>query len=1226
MTTLDTAAGALRDWENPQMLQQNREPAHATLMPFPDVESALRSARADSPYCLSLNGPWKFHYVAKAAEAPADFFKPEVDVAPWADIDVPGNWQMQGFDQHYYMNLYNMSLPAEPPFTNPEFNPVGSYRRTFVLPESWSALGADRQVFLHFEGVQSAFYVWINGRQVGFSKGSMMSHEFNITAHLQPGENTVAVQVYRWCDGSYLEDQDMWRMSGIHRDVFLFATPAVHIRDFRITTAFDDALHNATLKVAADVRQYGAAAIDGLQAAVRLYDAAGNEVLPRALPRLAMATPGGEVRVELERPVMSPRKWSPETPYLYTAVILLTLPGDVVVEAVAAKTGFRQVEMKDSKLHVNGVPVIIGGVNRHEMHPERGKAVTVDDMRQDILLMKRHNINAVRTSHYCNDPKWYDLCDEYGLYILDEADLESHFYWDRFTKDPLWQPAFLDRAERMVARDKNRPCVIIWSLGNESGYGPNHDAMADWIRQYDPTRPVHYHPADDGPATDIIAPMYPSVDELVRLVSIPDETRPIIMCEYAHSMGNSTGNLKEYWETIETHDRLQGGFIWDWADQSFRAKSVLATPDRIRQNREAFVVAKIIDARRGKAIADGYAALPPSPDLDITGTLTLEVWVKPQDAGCQNPFITKGTQYLLAQRDARTLEFTIWDNGKPVTLAARTPARWLNEWHHVAATYNGKYMQLFIDGMSAAGIGHTGTLDHSSCAVFIGRNPFEGIMLRGVTLRGAISMARIYNKSLSPQDVRKAMDEKAPPKPVIALQFDKFEERSVEWFAAGGDYGEMPTDGIFCCNGLVAADRRIHPALNEYKKILEPLRVRLADAAQGQVKIENRYKFQTLEHLDIHWALTADAAVVQEGMLSKRTTAPGAKELVAVPYAMPEPQPGVEYRLELRFLLSADTLWAPRGHEVAWAQLELPGLPAAAVETPPALPAIAIADEAGPILVIQNDNVRVTFNKETGRMTSWKWQGADLLETGPVLNVWRAPTDNDSLDGAAERWRRAGLHAIRHSVVSIDARQIEDGAVEVAVTMASKAAKGAASFDTAFTYTVRGDGSIALDVAVTPGAAVAELPRVGLQMRLASACNRLAWYGRGPHETYPDRKLSGRLGIHEEAVSPANLPYVMPQEYGNKTDVRWARITREDGKGFTVSSPVPVNISAQPYSTRALEEARLTFTLLPDSHTTFNIDFAVNGLGNGSCGPTVLPAYRLAAQPYSHRLLFRPVG
>lgn len=1006
-------------------------------------------------------------------------------------------------------------------------------------------------------------------------------------------------------------------MSGIHRSVFLFATPGVHIRDFRITTPFDAAYHNATLNVALDVRQYGAGALDGLQATVRLYDAAGNEVLPRALPRPVAATPGADVRVELERPVMSPRKWSPETPYLYTAVLLLTLPGDVVVEAVSAKIGFRQVEMKDCMLHVNGLPVVIGGVNRHEMHPERGKAVTADDMRQDILLMKRHNINAVRTSHYCNDPKWYDLCDEYGLYILDEADLESHFYWDKFTKDPLWRPAFLDRAERMVARDKNRPCVIIWSLGNESGYGPNHDAMAEWIRQYDPTRPVHYHPADHGPATDIIAPMYPAVDEIVRLASMPDETRPVIMCEYAHSMGNSTGNLKEYWEAIEAHDRLQGGFIWDWADQSFRMKSILATPDRIRQHREAFVVGHVVDARRGKAIADGYAAVPPSPDLDITGPLTLEVWVKPQDGGRQNPFISKGNQYLLAQRDARTITFTIWD-GEPVTLAARTPARWLNEWHHVAATYNGKYMQLFIDGMSAAGIGHTGTLDHSSCAVFIGRNPFEG-----VTLRGAIALARIYNKSLSPQDIRKAMDEKSPPKPVAAFFFDKFEERSREWFAAGGDYGEMPTDGIFCCNGLVGSDRRIHPALIEYKKILEPVRAVLA--AAGQIEIENRYKFQTLAHLDIQWALTANGAIVEEGVLPKLQAPPGGRETVAIPCTLPEPAPGVEYRLELRFTLAADTPWADRGHEVAWAQLELPGLPPAAAE-PPAMPAIAIADEAASQVLIHNENVRVAFNKETGRLTSWKWKGVELLDSGPVLNAWRAPTDNDTLDGAAQRWRQAGLHAMRHTLANIAARQLDEGAVEVVVAMASKAAKGAASFDTTYTYTVRGDGTIALDVDVTPGSAVTEAPRLGLQMRLPAACNHLAWYGRGPHETYPDRLLSGRVGIYEETVSPETLPYVMPQEYGNKSGVRWARITREDGIGFTVAGREPFHVSAHPYSTRALEEARLAFTLLPDSHVTFSIDFAMNGLGNGSCGPSVLPQYRLKPQSGKHHLVFTPAG
>ncbi|MCX5771050.1 MAG: beta-galactosidase, partial [Candidatus Hydrogenedentes bacterium] len=660
-----SAPVAPNEWENPRLLHRNRLAPRASLVPFPDERSALVAAPDLSPWYMSLSGAWRFLWVDRPSKAPSDFHKPERSVSHWDEIPVPGSWQMLGYEKPVYMNLTNMSAPAEPPLTNPDYNPVGSYRRTFTIPDAWDGL----RVILHFAGVQSAFYVWLNGREAGYSQGSQMPSEFDITPFLIPGQNTIAVRVYRWCDGSYLEDQDMWRFSGIHRDVFLYATPKVHVADFAVQTIFDSNYKDAALRVTGRVNNPA----PGGFISIRLFDSEGRAVDVEGTTKRPLVA-----RVfRFDGKVTGPEKWSAESPALYTLLVTIEDRSGSVLETQAARIGFRQVEIRDAQLCVNGVPIYIKGVNRHETSADSGKVVTRDEMLRDILLMKRHNINAVRTSHYPNDPYWLDLCDRHGLYVFDEADLESHFYWDKFTKDPEWRDAFIDRAQRMVERDKNHPAVIVWSLGNESGYGPNHDAMAEWIHQRDPTRPTHYHPAGNGLATDIIAPMYPAVAEIVRLAQVPGETRPVIMCEYAHSMGNSTGNLLEYWQAIETHKRLQGGFIWDWADQAFRQTSITLTPDNAAAGRRAVVMARRVRGREGGgAIADGYAALPPAPELDITrGEITLAVWARPDRSAYPSPFIAKDCQYALQQTPGGQLQFSVMQSG-PATVTAPVPAEW----------------------------------------------------------------------------------------------------------------------------------------------------------------------------------------------------------------------------------------------------------------------------------------------------------------------------------------------------------------------------------------------------------------------------------------------------------------------------------------------------------------------------------------------------------------------
>jgi len=573
LTTNTTPTNPPPDWENPAVIGLNKEPPHCTLMPYDDFEQALEGRRFRSNNCLLLNGRWKFKYSPSPEERPADFYRPEFDVSSWDEIPVPSNWQLLGYGQPYYLNSQYV-FKKNPHFVEHRLNSVGSYRRTFTLPASWQG----RQVFIHFDGVESAFYLWVNGRRVGYSQGSRTPAEFNITPYLRPGENILAVEVYRFSDGSYLECQDYWRLSGIFRNVYLFATPNVHVRDYELRCDLDADYRDALLEVTARIHNYGDTPVWRPSLEVKLYDE-NNQALsldPSLQATSVYIAPGEESVLRLRTTVPNPKKWTAETPHLYTVLLILRDKEGHLLEYLSSKFGFREVVIKNKQLLVNGRPILIKGVNRHEHDPDTGHYVSEESMRRDIILMKQHNINTVRTSHYPDDPRWYELCDEYGLYIIDEANIESHGMGYKpdvtLANRPEWKKAHLDRIQRMVERDKNHPCVIIWSMGNEAGDGTTFEEASWWIHHRDPTRPVHYERALLRPHVDLFSPMYASPARIEKYAtSHPD--RPLILCEYAHAMGNSVGNLIDYWEIIEKYPVLQGGSIWDWVDQGLRKKT-----------------------------------------------------------------------------------------------------------------------------------------------------------------------------------------------------------------------------------------------------------------------------------------------------------------------------------------------------------------------------------------------------------------------------------------------------------------------------------------------------------------------------------------------------------------------------------------------------------------------------------------------------------------------------
>ncbi len=571
--SLSSLAERKEVWENEKILGINKLEPHVTMVPYKNIEQALKGEIKDSPYYRSLNGMWKFHWSKNPAERPKDFYKTNFSVEEWAEIPVPSNWELQGYDIPIYVNQpYEFADPRFPSFTgmkrpNPprvphEYNPVGSYRTVFNVPEEWGG----REVILHFGAVKSAMFVWVNGKKVGYSQGSKLPAEFDITPFIHKGKNTLAVEVYRWSDGSYLECQDFWRISGIERDVYIWSVPRTHIYDFFAKPQLDDNYQNGQLTTDITLVNFGKGGKGDFTVVMNLYDPE-NRLVKTVNKNVTVS--GDTTRLTLKTEVKNPEKWTAETPNLYTLVLELKKK-DGTSEIVSHKIGFRKIEIKNGQLLVNGVAVLFKGVNRHEHDEFTGHVISRELMLKDIELMKQNNINAVRTCHYPDDPYWYRLCDQYGIYLIDEANIESHGMGYRPNRtlgnNPDWKEAHLERARRMVERDKNHPSVIIWSMGNEAGDGVNFDAVSAWMHQRDPSRPVHYERALKRPIVDIYSPMYPGIRYIEKYAK-SNPSRPLIMCEYAHSMGNSTGNLQDYWDVIEKYPALQGGFIWDWVDQ-----------------------------------------------------------------------------------------------------------------------------------------------------------------------------------------------------------------------------------------------------------------------------------------------------------------------------------------------------------------------------------------------------------------------------------------------------------------------------------------------------------------------------------------------------------------------------------------------------------------------------------------------------------------------------------
>lgn len=1016
-------AGHRPDWENPRVIGINKEAPHATLTPYPDADSAL--AGKPSPLVMSLNGRWKFKWSPDPQSRPEGFQAPGYDASDWAGIKVPMSWQMAGFGVPIYTNYRfpfrpaapRVTLPPDKSFTSYKYrNPVGSYLRSFDLPKSFEG----RRTFLVFDGVESAFYVWINGELAGYSEGSRLPAEFDVTSLLRPGKNQVAVEVYRWCDGSYMEDQDFFRLSGIYRNVSLVSRPAVHIRDFQVSTALDKDYKDADLELDVWVRNQGG---DDAMATVTatLLDRSGRAVF-EGLAEEADVPAGGEGKIRFEQIVSNPDKWSAEAPNLYTLVMTLD-QGGKTLEAVKWSVGFRSAEIRKGQILINGRPIYIKGVNRHEHDPEYGHYVSMERMIEDIVIMKTHNLNAVRTSHYPDAPEFYELCDRYGLYVLDEANNESHGYGShvpqRISMGPDYRKAHVDRMRRMVERDKNHPSIFAFSLGNESGFGLNPAAERRWAKKRMPGVIIFY---EQGLSmhSDVVCPMYVKPKNLVQHWRRFGVGRPMVLVEYAHAMGNSVGNFQDYWDVFESNPHLQGGFIWDFVDQGLY-----------------------------KTAEDG-------------------------------------TRFL----------------------------------------------------------------------------------------------------------------------------------------AYGGDFGDAPNDDNFCMNGIIRADRIPNPSINEVKKVYQNIRIEPVDLSAGRVRVINKNAFVDLSGLDGSFELSENGKVIQEGALPRLSTPAGESEEITLPLDMPELRPGVEYFLTVSFLLGKDALWAEKGYVAAWDQMEMPVQgPPAPVAQPSGAPLEMV--ENGEAFTVKGDGFSVTVGKTSGAIESFEAGGVELIAEPLVPNFWRAPTDNDRGNFMPMRlgaWRDAGPGRKLESIEAVE----QTGQ---AVTIRSEFSLPVAGAGLTLTYTVKSDGRVEVGFGLRPGGAVADIPRVGMQMVMPKGFERVDWYGRGPHESYRDRKTGAAVGLHRSTVDGLWFDYSEPQENGNRSEVRWVTFTDSKGRGLKAVGMPLIDFSAWHCRMADMETKKHGYEIPRLENITLNLDYGQMGVGgDDSWGAPVHKEYRLAPSPYSYSFTLEAVG
>ena len=946
----------------------------------------------DSQKKISLNGEWDFKYV-DAPELSPEGFEQSGACEGWDKIDVPSVWQLRGYDKMHYTDVL-YPFPVNPPHV-PDENPTGIYKKTVVLDEQWM----EKDTVLKFHGVDSAFDVWVNGNHVGFGKVSRLPSEFDITGFVKTGENDITVRVYKWSDGTYLEDQDMWWLSGIYRDVELINEEKNAVLDLRVNGTLDDSYKNGFFTAGITMKQAGTNL--GWKLSYK-----GKTVLEGEL-----VSEGKDICIEAEIPEV--HTWTAETPELYEFTVMTEN------QEVTVRCGFRKIEIKDKNFRVNNQVILLNGVNHHDYNPREGRRVTREQMESDIRLMKQYNINAVRCSHYPANEYFYDLCDEYGLYVIDEADLECHgFEWVEnytwITDDETWKDAYVDRSVRMVKRDRNHPSIIMWSMGNESAFGCNFRSAAEAIRELDDTRLVHYEGDFEAEVTDVYSTMYTRLKGLKEIAEYQIKgDKPHVMCEYGHAMGNGPGGLKAYQDMYRKYKRLQGGFLWEW-----------------------------------------------------------------------------------------------YDHG-------------------------------------------------------------------------------IYT-----------------------------EEKDKKYYKYGGNYGDFPTNGNFCIDGILMPDRTPSPGMEEYKQIIAPVEITAVEGSMNKLQIRNYYDFLNLDTTTLYWEVKAEDQTIQDGIVEGLSVAPHEGKIITLPITAFELQENTDYYLNLTVCQKEERNYAPAGYEIKKVQIPMQ-IRKDGFSVRETADKLQVTEGQG-VLTVENSRVTAKFSTVFGKLISFGKDGKEYLTEGPRMNVYRATIDNDMYK--KEDWMNK--YFIQKPVEETEYVSClkEDDKVIVRIGTFFSCYNQSWGFECDYTYTVYSCGQMKVEIqgkAVQRGKLEpAFLPRIGVIMKGNKNFQKAMWYGMGPGESYVDSKAASIMGIYENTVDGMMTDYVFPQENGHHEQVKWFRIG--DGKdGLLCKMEEKLGLNLANYTDESLEKAQHPFEIEKADDVIIHLDYRQSGLGSNSCGEEQLEENKVKLQDFA---------
>ena len=1027
------------EWDDPSVSHVNREKAHTGALPMTNEADVVKNDLTLSPYYQSLDGIWKFNWVKNPTLATTDMCEKDYDDASWTDIDVPSSWQVWGlrnnksWDKPLYCNVAypfsfnesDYSVMAERPswfeYNSNMPNPVGTYRKHFNIT---SDCLTGHNVYVRFNGVGHGFYLWVNGQRVGYSEDSYVPAEFDITKYLVEGDNVMALQVYRFTSGSFLECQDYWRLTGIQRHCFIWAAPKTQIRDYFFTTDLDDQYVNAKANVKVTVENANLLSEGNLLEA-KIMD--GNTVIAQtSAEAYSPASSASFSELSLDMDVTTPRLWSAETPNLYDLVLTLKDGSGKTIDIRGSKVGFREVGIRksDGALIINGKRMVFHGVNRHDFSPVNGRAITDEEIEEDIKTMKRLNINAVRTSHYPNDPIFYDLCDKYGLYVLAEADVECHAH-QKLSSLPLFRPAMVERSENHVLTFRNHPCIFIWSFGNESGNGNNFQYVANAIKALDKTRLTHYEGASNY--ADVSSTMYASY-ETINWIGSSQKDRPHIQCENSHSMGNSMGNVRDMFDLYEKYPCLTGEFIWDFKDQGLLTK-----------------------------------------------------------------------------------------NGS-----------------------------------------------------------------------------------------------------------------GQEYWAYGGDFGDNPNDGNFCINGLVHPDWSYTAKTYNTKKVYQPLEFSAISGKNDVFRMKNKLAFLSSNIYDVNYSVVDEEGnILSSGTISDDVAAGETKDVTIDLSAVNSLDATKEAFIHFTATQREKTAWADAGYVVAEEKLPVKTATKPMKDLTFAKDEALTVEETNATVNVSGANFKATFMKRKGTLSSYTYDGVQMINKAIQFNAFRLPTDNDGSKKAT--WDGMGLPNLNTTGKGkgTTVTKAEDGKT-VTVSIKSTYGSDNNSFDVSLDFIVCADGTLMVNSFIRPQNTGTILPKLGFRLEMPEEMEQLAWFGRGPWDSYRDRKEACFPAIYQSTVTDQYEEYILPQEHGTKQEVRWMSVTNSEGQGLLFVAPDQMAASAvhfRPEDNYTNYETRKkhTYEFVYCQNTVVNLDAATRGLGNNSCGPDVLDKYELKAANTAFRFFIIPL-